>query len=290
MSKKLEVIDISVMLNMLKYKEDLSMAERAVLDYLIENKAVLKDFSVEKIAEAAYTSPASVVRMCKKLGYKGFKDFKIDFILANAKVEVPENKEYSDVILAKDEKCGQSAIENNIKALEDTLKLYDEETVTKAAELIMNARKILIFGKGSSFLVCKDLEMKLRRINKFCIAQGESHDQLVDATFINQKDVIIFVSNSGKTKEIISAALLARENKAKIISITKIGSSMLADLSDVVLYTTSLEGEFRSAAMTSRISQMCMVDALFARCAYVDIDRAVRTLEMTYKTFKKFKR
>jgi DNA-binding MurR/RpiR family transcriptional regulator len=278
------------MLNMLKYKEDLSMAERAVLDYLIENKAILKDFSVEKIAEAAYTSPASVVRMCKKLGYKGFKDFKIDFILANAKVEVPENKEYTDVILTKDSHCGQSAIENNIKVLEDTLKLYDEETVTKAAEIIMGARKILIFGKGSSYLVCKDLEMKLRRINKFCIAQGESHDQLVDATFINQKDVIIFISNSGKTKEIISAALLARENKAKIISITKIGSSMLADLSDVVLYTTSLEGEFRSAATTSRISQMCMIDALFARCAYVDIDRSVRTLEMTYKTFKKFKR
>ncbi|WP_231756773.1 MurR/RpiR family transcriptional regulator [Mariniplasma anaerobium] len=278
------------MLNMLKYKEDLSMAERAVLDYLIENKSVLKDFSVEKIAEAAYTSPASVVRMCKKLGYKGFKDFKIDFILANAKVEVPENKEYFDVVLTKDSHCGQSAIENNIKVLEDTLKLYDEETVTKAAELIMGARKILIFGKGSSFLVCKDLEMKLRRINKFCIAQGESHDQLVDATFISQKDVIIFVSNSGKTKEIISAALLAKENKANIISITKIGSSMLADLSDVVLYTSSLEGEFRSAAMTSRISQMCMIDALFARCAYVDIDRSVRTLEMTYKTFKKFKR
>lgn len=275
---------------MLKYKEDLSMAERAVLDYLIENKGVLKDFSVEKIAEAAYTSPASVVRMCKKLGYKGFKDFKIDFILANAKVEVPENKEYTDVILGKDAQCGRSAIENNIRVLEDTLKLYDEQAVKKAAEMIMAARKILIFGKGSSFLVCKDLEMKLRRINKFCMAQGESHDQLVDATFINQKDVIIFVSNSGKTQEIISAALLAKENKAKIISITKIGTSMLADLSDVVLYTSSLEGEFRSAAMTSRISQMCMIDALFANCAYVDIDRSVRTLEMTYKTFKKFKR
>ena len=284
------MIEISVMLNMLKYKEDLSMAERVVLDYLIENKAMLKDFSVEKIAEAAYTSPASVVRMCKKLGYHGFKDFKIDFILANAKVEIPENKEYEDVILAKDSNCGRSAIENNIRVLEDTLKLYDDDTVTKAAELIMNARKILIFGKGSSYLVCKDLEMKLRRINKFCIAQGESYEQLVDATFINQKDVIIFISNSGKTKEIISAALLARENKAKIISIVKLGASILAELSDVIIYTSSLEGEFRSAAMTSRISQMCLVDALFAKCAYIDIDRSVRTLEMTFKTFKKFKR
>lgn len=281
---------MSVVINMLKYKDELSIAERAVLDYLLENKSVLNDFSVEKIAEAAYTSPASVVRMCKKMGYKGFKDFKIDFILSNAKVEMPDNKEYVDVVLNKDENCGRSAIENNIRALEDTLNLYDKEAITKAAGIIMNARKILIFGKGSSFLVCKDLEMKLRRIDKFCIAQGESHDQLIDATFINQKDVVIFISNSGKTKEIVSAALVARQNHAKIISITKIGSSLLADMSDVVLYTSSLEGEFRSAAMTSRISQMCLVDALFARCTYTNFERSVNKLEMTYKTFKKFKR
>lgn len=281
---------MSVMLNMLKNKEALSMAERIVLDYLIENKTLLKDFSVEKIAEAAYTSPASVVRMCKKLGYKGFKDFKIDFILANSKVEIPETSEYTDVILIKDQNNGKKAIENNIRALEETINLYDEKTYTKAASLIMNARKILIFGKGSSFLVCKDLEMKLRRINKFCVAQGESHDQLVDASFINNKDVVIFISNSGKTKEIISSALLAKENKTPIISITRIGSSILADISDVVLYTSALESEFRSAAMTSRISQMSVVDALYAKCAYTDIDRSIQALETTYRTIKKFKR
>lgn len=281
---------MSVMLNMLKNKEALSMAERIVLDYLIENKTHLKDFSVEKIAEAAYTSPASVVRMCKKLGYKGFKDFKIDFILANSKVEIPETSEYTDVILIKDQNSGIKAIENNIRALEETVNLYDEKTYTKAASLIMNARKILIFGKGSSFLVCKDLEMKLRRINKFCIAQGESHDQLVDASFINHKDVVIFVSNSGKTKEIVSSALLAKENKTPIISITRIGSSILADISDFVLYTSALESEFRSAAMTSRISQMSVIDALYAKCAYTDIDRSIQALETTYRTFKKFKR
>ncbi|MDY3196571.1 MAG: MurR/RpiR family transcriptional regulator [Paracholeplasma sp.] len=281
---------MSVMLNMLKYKEDLSMAEKVVLDYLIEHKEDLKDFGIEKIAEAAYTSPASVVRMCKKLGYKGFKDFKIDFILANAKVEIPEGSEYSDVILTKKFNTGKTAIENNIRVLEDTLKLYNEEVVEEAAQVIMNSRKILIFGKGSSYIVCKDLEMKLRRINKFAIAQGESHEQLIDASFINQRDVIIFISNSGKTKEIISAALLAKENKAKIIAITKLGTSILADLADICIYTSSLESEFRSAAMTSRISQLAVVDALFSHCAYVDIDRSVKTLEMTYQTFKRFKR
>ena len=281
---------MSVMLNMLKYKEDLSMAERAVLDYLIENKAVLKDFNVEKIAEAAYTSPASVVRMCKKLGYRGFKDFKIDFILSNAKIEVPENREYKDVILSKESNYGKTVIENNIRILEDTLKIHDPIALHKAAEAIMKSRKVLIFGKGSSYLVCKDLEMKLRRINKFAIAQGESHEQLIDASFINYNDVVVFVSNSGKTKEIISAALLAKEKKATIISIVKLGSSLLAELSDIVLYTTTLEGEFRSAAMTSRISQFCVVDALFTNCAYMDIDKSVKMIETTYRTFKKYQR
>lgn len=281
---------MSVMLKMVKNKEELSVAERAVLDYLIENRDNLKDFGVEKIAEAAYTSPASVVRMCKKLGYQGFKDFKIDFILANAKVEIPDTKEYQDVILTKTYENGRAAIENNIRILEETLKIFNIDVVEKAAQAIMNARKILIFGKGSSYLVCKDLEMKLRRINKFAIAQGESHDQLVDATFLNNKDVVIFVSNSGKTKETVTSALLAKENGATIISITKLGSSILADISDIVLYTSSLEGEFRSAAMTSRISQLAMVDALFTHCAYVDIERSIKTLEKTYETFKKYRR
>lgn len=281
---------MSVMLSMLKYKEDLSMAEKAVLDYLIENKAVLKNFNVEKIAEAAYTSPASVVRMCKKLGYRGFKDFKIDFILSNAKVEIPENKEYNDVILSKDSHYGQSVIENNIRILEETLKIHDPEALHRAASFIMKARRVFIFGKGSSYLVCKDLEMKLRRINKIAIAQGESHEQLVDASFLNQNDAVVFISNSGKTKEIVSAGLLAKEKKAKIISVVKLGPSLLAELSDVVLYTTSLEGEFRSAAMTSRISQFCVIDALYTTCAYTDIDKSVKMLEQTYQTFKKFKR
>lgn len=281
---------MSVMINMLKYKEDLSMAERAILDYLIENKNVLKNFNVEKIAEATYTSPASVVRMCKKLGYKGFKDFKIDFILSNAKVEIPENKEYNDVILSKESNFGKSVIENNIRILEETLKIHDSEALQKAAETIMKARRIFIFGKGSSYLVCKDLEMKLRRINRLAIAQGESHEQLVDASFLNANDVLIVISNSGKTKEIISSALLAKEKKAKIIAVIKLGNSLLNDLSDIKLYTTSLEGEFRSAAMTSRISQLCVIDALFTNCAYIDIDRSVKMLETTYQTFKKFKR
>lgn len=281
---------MSVMLNMLKYKEDLSMAERAVLDYLIDNKGVLKDFNVEKIAEAAYTSPASVVRMCKKLGYRGFKDFKIDFILSNAKVEIPENREYNDVILSRNSNYGKNVIENNIRSLEETLKIHDPIALHKAAVSIMKARRVLIFGKGSSYLVCKDLEMKLRRINKFAIAQGESHEQLVDASFLNQNDAVVFISNSGKTKEIVSAALLAKERKATIISIVKLGSNLLAELSDIVLYTTSLEGEFRSAAMTSRISQFCVIDALFTNCSYVDIDKSVKMLETTYQTFKKYRR
>lgn len=278
---------MNIMIKMVKEKENLSTAEKAVLDYIIENKDHLIDMGVETIAEAAYTSPATVVRTCKKLGYKGFKDFKLDFILANAKVEIPDNKEYQDVILTKAYENGKTVIENNIRVLEETLKILSIETVEKAAQVIMNARRILIFGKGSSYLVCKDLEMKLRRINKFCVAQGESHDQLVDASFLTSEDVVIVISNSGKTKDIISATLLAKENKATIIGIVKLGSSLLADISDIVLPTYSLEGEFRSAAMTSRISQLTVVDALFTHCAYVDIDKSIKTLEKTYQTFKK---
>lgn len=280
---------MSIMINMLKERENLSISERAVLDYLIENKASLKDLSVESVAKSSFTSPASVVRMAKKLGYEGFKDFKVDFILANSKVEIPENKEYKDIILVqnKENYSGKTAVENNIRALEDTIRLYSENSIKKAAEMIMTSRKILLFGKGSSGLACQDFQMKLRRIDRFCIAQDDLHEQLIDVTFADQRDVIILISNSGETEEIVQAGIIAKENNAKIISIVRAGKSFVSDLADVVLYTSALEGEFRSAAMTSRISQMAVIDALFTECAYYDLDRSVRKLERTYKTFKK---
>lgn len=280
---------MSIMINMLKERDNLSTSERAVLDYLIANKAALKDLSVEAVAKASFTSPASVVRMTKKLGYEGFKDFKVDFILANSKVEIPEDKEYKDIILVqnKENYSGKTAVENNIRALEDTIRLYSETSIRKAAEMIMTSRKILLFGKGSSSLACQDFQMKLRRIDRFCIAQDDLHEQLIDVTFADQRDVIILISNTGETEEIVQAATLARENNAKIISIVRVGKSFLSDISDIVLYSSALEGEFRSAAMTSRISQMAIVDALFTECAYYDLDRSVRKLERTYKTFKR---
>lgn len=280
---------MSIMINMLKERENLSVSERAVLDYLIENKSSLKDLSVESVAKASYTSPASVVRMAKKLGYDGFKDFKVDYILANSKVEIPNNKEYKDIILVdnKGNYTGKTAVENNIRALEDTIRLYSDENIKKAAKMIMTSRKILLFGKGSSGLVAQDFQMKLRRIDRFCLAQDDLHEQLIDVTFADQRDVVILISNSGETEEIVHAASIAKENNAKIISIVRVGKSLVSDIADVVLFTSALEGEFRSAAMTSRISQMAIVDALFTECAYYDLDRSIRKLERTYKTFKR---
>lgn len=280
---------MSLLINMIKQRDNLSVSEKAVLDYLIENKSSLKNLSVKSISEAVYTSPASVVRMCKKLGYNGFKEFKVDFILANSKVDIPQDKDYKDVILNRNnsDHSGISAIENNIRALEDTLRLYSEDKVSQAAKIIMTSRKTLIFGKGSSNLVGKDFEMKLRRIDKFCIAQEELHEQLVDATFLDKRDVVVFISNSGETPEIVQAALVAKENGAQIISIVSARKSVLSMVSDIVLYTSALESEFRSAAMTSRISQLAVIDALYTMCAYYNIDRSIRKLEKTYEVFKK---
>lgn len=281
---------MSLLMNMIKQRENLSVSEKAVLDYLIENKGSLKDLSVESIAKAVYTSPASVVRMSKKLGYNGFKDFRLDFILANKTVNIPKTSEYKDVILINDDKefIGLSAIENNVRALEDTIRLFSKDNIDKAAQILMNSRKILLFGKGSSNLVCKDLEMKLRRIDKICLSQDDFDEQLVDSTFIDKRDVVLFVSNSGETPEIVQAAIVAKDNGARIISVVKAGKSTLAELSDVVLYTSALEGEFRSAAMTSRISQLSVIDALYSVCAYVNIERSIYKLEKTYKSFNKY--
>lgn len=283
---------MSVILNMLKNRDKLSESEKIVFDYLIDSKGQIESLLVEDIAKKTYTSTATVVRMCQKLGYKGFIDFKNDYLLANAKIDLPENIIYNDPVLYGENKKleSRSVILNNIIALEDTLRVFSEDAILNAATKIMVARRILIFGKGSSYLAAMDLKNKLRRIDKQANAYEEFHELLIDITFINSHDVLILISDSGETKEILNAALIANEQNAKVISIVRIGNTSLKKQSEINLFTSALEGDFRSGSMTSRISQMSIVDALYVTCAHFNINKSKENIEKTHFILKRFNR
>ncbi len=279
---------MGVILKMIKSKNDMSSSECAVLDYLLKNKQETIKYTIEEIAKASNSSAASVVRMCKKLGYKGYKDFRIDFI-----VDLESKSDYKlsldDTILSDEDDYLDIVVKKNIRVLEETLELSSKDDINSAVEILSNADNIIVFGKGASYIVAQDLEMKFMRINKPIRSIEDSHNLLVAITYLKKNDVLILISHSGETEEVINGCLAAKEMDVNTISVVKYGSSTLSKASDIALYTTSYESEFRSAAVTSRMSQLCVVDMLYTAFAFSNRDFVVDCLNKSIKLLHKYR-
>lgn len=281
---------MSFIKKLINARENLSISEKVILDYIMNHKIAISDFNVEKIADETYTSASSVVRMCKKLGFSGFKDFKIDYILAKSKTELIKKQVFSSELIEGEEPIGLSIIKQHIQALKATSAIFDQEKIKNIARIIMNAKKILVFGKGNSYLVSKDLELKLKMLGRSCVANDEFHNQMIDQTFMSDKDLVILISNSGRTKELISAALLAKEQKITLVVITSEPNSLLAELSDYVVITYKSKDAFNDEESSSRISQLCMIDAINAECILYNHQDASNKEKRIYEIFKKYVR
>ncbi len=150
---------MGAIIKLIKIMPELSYSERAIAEYLLKHKYDAISKGVTGLAKHAGSSNASVVRMCKKLGYSGFKDFKIDFIIDinKSSEQVPSNEISGNLL--------EAVVKNNIKTLNETLLLIDNDAVNCCVELIENAGRIAVFGKGASYIIANDLTMKFNRIN-----------------------------------------------------------------------------------------------------------------------------
>lgn len=147
----------------------------------------------------------------------------------------------------------------------------------------MSSRMVGIFGIGASLLVAHDLELKLTRIDKMCSVNDDWHNQRLMAKNMHPDDVAVVISYSGFTEEMIECARCARDRGARVIAITRIGNDAgLSRYADYVLGIASNEPLIRSGAMGSRMSQLIVVDALFAACVARDYERCSALIRRNY--------
>jgi DNA-binding MurR/RpiR family transcriptional regulator len=156
-----------------------------------------------------------------------------------------------------------------------------------AISMLMKAKNVHFCGVGASNIVAQDAQQKLIRINKGATAFTDMH--LVATLIANAQpdDVLFAISFSGETKEIVNVMKLARERGVKTIGLTHFGQTTVSSLSDVSLHTSfSNEAPFRSAATSSRLAQLYMIDILFLGMATEQYDETVRYIDNTRAAIK----
>ena len=148
--------------------------------------------------------------------------------------------------------------------------------------LLHKARVIYLFGLGASLCAAKDAYLKFLRLNKLCIINEDWHSQILQARNATREDVAIVVSYSGVTQEIIECMQELKRNGTPIIAITRCVQSPVSELADHKLYTAANESLFRSGAMSSRMSQLNVIDILYTALANEEYEISLNQLSKTH--------
>lgn len=256
-----------IVLKLNEVMDHLPASERKIAVYLVSNLDTVVGISVEELASRSNSSQAAVIRFCKKIGYRGYRDFSLKLASELAATQKKEMNERGCREIKVGDRAGNvilSVCQRNMRAIEDTSSLIDPDQVELAASRIFEARRVDVYAVAASHLAALDAQQKLLRIGKLVSAYSDPHLQLSSAASLGPEDVVLALSWSGEAKEVLQACDTASKAGAFIISVSRLGHVKLSNYSDVHFGLSAPEPSLDSGAMSSRIAQMTMVDILFS--------------------------
>jgi RpiR family carbohydrate utilization transcriptional regulator len=260
---------------------DLPPTARRIADFLIDHAADVVHMSVTEVAERTGSSEGSVVGLCQQVGARGFQQVKI--ALARDLVQ-PVQFIHEDLTQRDDLPTVVSKIFNSgLQAMRDTMNVLSVPDLSRAVDAIRKAKRVEVFGIGSAATIAEDANYRLLRIGIESRVSVDSHIQAITASLCTAKSAVLTISHSGSTIETLTATRLAKEAGATTIVVTNYGRSPILEHADIVLNTMARETQFRTEAMTSRIAQLAVIDALIAGLALADYDRSVATINKTFE-------
>lgn len=259
---------------------------QAVAEAVASDPAGCAQLTVTALAERTGTSEATVVRAARLLGYPGYRDLRLALAGLAAQqesgaapavtVDIAVDDPLADVVakLAQEE----------AQTLADTAAGLDLTQLAAAVAALAGARRIDVYGIGASSLVGQDLVQKLQRIGLIAHAHGDPHLAVTSAVQLRAGDVAVAITHSGSTGDVIEPLRTAFERGATTIAVTGRPNAPVAHYADHVLATSAArETELRPAAMSSRTSQLLVVDCLFVAVAQATYERAAPALAASYE-------
>ena len=161
--------------------------------------------------------------------------------------------------------CRAHAYNTAIEALNGTRSALDPESVDRAATLLQRARQVFFFGQGGSYILACDIWARFSMLSTKFRTAGDSHMQAIAASLMGPEDVVVFVSYSGATRDMMDSLHLARENGAKVILLTHYSDAPGAALADVVLLCGAKESPLDSGSMPVKLAVLFVANVLVLR-------------------------
>jgi SIS domain./Helix-turn-helix domain, rpiR family. len=201
-----------------------SEKEKILADYLLSSPLEASQSNIKDIAKKTDVSIATITRFCRKISCQSFVELKVK--LAR---ESRDDGKRKDI----DSRVRQQYMD----MLRDIQGLNNQSSIDNALKLIEHAKRIYIYGLGSSGLAAQELNYRLSRMGFVSEVVTDPHLMVIRSTLLDKGDLLIAFSRSGQTKDLITSVVKAKEKGAKLLALTAYDKTRLAELSDEILWT-----------------------------------------------------
>ena len=257
----------------------LTRSGHAVADYLLQHADEAQYLSISSLARECNVAEATVFRFCRSLVFDCYHEMRIALAQANATGTMSSQRELQPG--ASTETLFEHASARLFTAINGTQNALSAEAVDEAARMLREAKQVFCFGQGGSMLLANDICARFASLSTKFRTSGDSHLQLLTASLMNEADVVLFVSYSGATRDMMETLRTAKAAGAKIILLTHYEDSPGASLADVVLRCGAQESPLDSGSIPIKVAVLYVGEVLVLRYILDSPEQANTAQELT---------
>ena len=229
-----------------------SRTQQKLGEFVLSDPAKVVYLTITELARESDTSEASVTRLCRTLGCKGYNEFKMALALDLQQGQPVEHS--GDEI--------DNVVNESVQALQDTAKLLDRTLLESAALALHQAQSVQIYGVAASAILGEYLHYKLLRLGKPAQLFSDMHRAAMNATTLSKNTLVVAISSSGSTRDLLHVVKLARKQGVRVLALSNTPRSPLASLSDIQLVAAKPEGPLSAGALNAKVGVMLLVELL----------------------------
>lgn len=261
----------------------LTKTEKRIAAAILASPNLLSQSSLSEVSEQLNIGEATFIRFCRTLGFKGYTDFKLELAIELATQE-KQNQTLLDTEVSEEDNAFEIAKKLQtalVNVVGETINLLDFDQLDQVVNELYKAKRIFLFGVGSSGITAEDVKHKLMRIGLQVDATTNNHFMYMQASLMKSGDVVIGISHSGYSEEIIRALRIAKKAGAKTVALTHNLRSPITEEADYVLINGNRQGQMQGDSIGTKIAQLFVMDLIYALLVRKEEQKAIKAKQKT---------
>ncbi|MDH2923874.1 RpiR family transcriptional regulator [Nicoletella semolina] len=264
-------------------ENSLTKTEKKIANAILSRPNLLGQCSLSEVASQIGVGEATFIRFCRTLGFKGYADFKLDLAIELA-TQQKESGELLDTDVSETDSPNEIAMKLQtmlMNVITETINLLDFDELEKVVEQLCQAKRIFLFGVGSSGLTAEEVKHKLMRIGLQADAVTNNHFMYMQAALLQAGDVVMGISHSGYSEETTKALGIAKKSGATTIAITHNLRSPITEVADYVLINGNRQGYMQGDSIGTKMAQLFVLDLIYTLLVKAEPEKAVQQKQKT---------